>query len=121
MKNISFYPAPKYGTADYTEAEPHIYRIEEDGEEFYVTSLVFEQEPEYGENAPDSPYISQYPLEDILDYFCCWCRDFYESENEGDPVNSYQELVADEPEPLREVLDLCGKHVYTKDGRLVME
>lgn len=33
----------------------------------YVSSIIFEAEPEYGENTPTDYNISQYPLEDILD------------------------------------------------------
>lgn len=40
--------------------------------EIFVTSIVFEAEPDLGENSPSEPVISQYPLEDILDnmYIC---------------------------------------------------
>ena len=37
--------------------------------EIFVTSIVFEAEPDLGENSPSEPVISQYPLEDILDKF----------------------------------------------------
>ena len=35
--------------------------------EIFVTSIVFEAEPDLGENSPSEPVISQYPLEDIED------------------------------------------------------
>ena len=80
-----------------------IYRWDEEDVQ-YVTSLVFEQEPEFGENAPDSPYVSQYPLEDILDDFMCRCGDFYDKENEEDKLSSYVEFVCDGIEPIRDIL-----------------
>ncbi len=117
MKNIRFYDAPKYSGAEYEKAENGIYMFHENGYDneddlVYVTSLVFEQEPECGENAPDSPYVSQYPLEIILDDFMCWCGDFYDKENEEDRQNSYVEFVCDSIEPIHDILSLAGKHVY---------
>ncbi len=44
-------------------------------------TLIFEQESEFNENQPSDFYVSQYPLEDILDKFNCSCGDFYEDEN----------------------------------------
>lgn len=89
-------------------------------EEIYVTSLVFEPEPELGENEPTDKIISQYPLEDILDKFGCWCSDFYEEENESDPNNSYQEFASNKIENIRNLKRIIGKHVYNKeeDGQI---
>ena len=80
----------------------------------YVTSIVFEQEPELGENEPSDPYVSQYPLEDILDEFYVYCYDSYDKENESDKVNSYVEFASDEIEDIRKILSIIGKHVYNK-------
>lgn len=128
MKNIRFYAAPKYSSPEYEEAENGIYMFHENGYDneddlVYVTSLVFEQEPGFGENAPDSPYVSQYPLEDILDDFFCWCGDFYDRENEEDKQNSYVEFVCDGIECIRDILSLAGKHVYMSpsENGLVIE
>lgn len=81
----------------------------------YVTSIVFEPEPEYGENEPTDSQVSQYPLEDILDEFFCSCFDFYEEENEKDPVNSYIEFGSDDIEDIRNITTIIGKHVYNKE------
>lgn len=43
----------------------------------FVTSIAFIQEPEYGENNPSDKFISQYPLEDVLDKFECSINDTY--------------------------------------------
>lgn len=68
MKNIDFYEPKKYeDSSKYEKVAEHIYRTEDTflGGDMYVTSLKFEQEPEFDEG--DSPSnISQYPLEDIL-------------------------------------------------------
>lgn len=80
----------------------------------YVTSLMFEQEPEYEENETFEE-VSQYPLEDILDKFSCACEDFYESENKNDPINSYLEFSSSDLEDIRELLSIVGKHVYNKE------
>ena len=80
----------------------------------YVTSIVFEPEPELGENEPTDPYVSQYPLEDILDEFFVYCYDSYDKENETDKVNSYIEFASDDIEDIRKVLSIIGKHVYNQ-------
>ena len=80
----------------------------------YVTSLSFEQEPELGEG--DSPrYISQYPLEDILDKYLVVAEDFYEKENEESFTTCYQEFSGKNIENVRELLEIVGKHVYNKE------
>ena len=87
----------------------------------YVTSLIFEQEPQYGENDPSDKYISQYPLEDVLDEFYCYCADDYTAENESDPVNSYYEFASEDIEDIRNLRTIIGKHVYNKeDGEIVL-
>jgi hypothetical protein len=80
----------------------------------YVTSIVYEPEPEFDENEPSDPYVSQYPLEDILDEFFISCYDSYDEENEKDKENSYIEFAADDIEDIRKVLSIIGKHVYNK-------
>ena len=94
-------------------------------DEIYVTSLIFEQEPEFEENAPTDEEISQYPLEDIFDKFYCYGGDLYPEENAKDPVNSYYEFVSDDLEDIRNLRSIIGKHVYNQeDGdiiRLIIE
>ena len=86
----------------------------------YVTSIIFEPEPELNENEPSDKYVSQYPLEDILEKFGCYCRDDYTKENEEDLVNSYIEFVGDSIEEIENLLAIIGKHVYNKeDGEYV--
>ena len=91
-----------------------------DNDTLYVTSIMFEQEPEYDENDPSSPYISQYPLEDILDKYSCYCMDDYAIENKEDLVNSYIEFASKDIEDIEKLLEIVGKHVYNKkDGEYV--
>jgi hypothetical protein len=84
-------------------------------EEIYVTSLVFEPEQSLGENEPTDKIISQYPLEDILDKFNCFCTDNYEEENMNDAKNSYQEFASKKLENIRNLTTIIGKHVYNKE------
>ena len=118
---IAYYNGKKY--YKYIEDEKNIiFKKEDDATEknVYVTSIVFEQEPEFNENKPSDKYISQYPLEDILDKFSCYCGDFYKKENEEDSVNSYIEFVSEDIKKIENLLIIIGKHVYNKkDGEYV--
>lgn len=84
-------------------------------EEVYVTSIVFEPEPELGENEPNDEQISQYPLEDILDEFYCEIGDLYEKENAADKENSYVEFASEDIGDIRKLLNIVGKHVYNEE------
>lgn len=112
---IAYYKGKKY-YKDIEDEENIIFKnMYEDTEEtVYVTSIVFEPEPELNENQPSDKYVSQYPLEDILDKFGCYCGDNYEKENEEDHVNSYVEFVSDNIEEIENLLTIIGKHVYNK-------
>ncbi len=123
MKNIQNYDAEKYlktgllsifKKSAYKQLDDEIYEHKEDGEILYVTSLSFEQEPEYEEGvfADD---ISQYPLEDILDKFLCHISDFYEDLNVAGSKTCYLEFAATDIEDIRELRTIIGKHVYNKD------
>ena len=109
--------------------EDIIYEDDEDDTEeeemIYVTSVVFEPEPDLDENEPEDPFVSQYPLEDLLDEFNIYCYDSYEEENTSDKKNSYLEFASEDIEDIRKVLSIIGKHVYNKaDGdyvRLIIE
>lgn len=91
-------------------------------EKIYVTTLVFEQEPEYNENEPSSNIISQYPLEDILDEYNCFCTDFYEKENKEDSINSYLEFGSKNIEDIRKLRTIIGKHIYNNNqNELIIE
>ncbi len=64
--------------------------------------------------------ISQYPLEDILEKFNCYCYDSYTEENKNDSVNSYIEFAGDDIKDIENLLTIVGKHVYNKeDGEYV--
>ena len=78
----------------------------------YVTSIIYEPEPEFEENEPDDEYVSQYPVEDILDEFLVYCYDSYDKENASDKKNSYVEFASESIEDIRKVLNIIGKHVY---------
>ena len=73
MKEIKYLEANKYQDGNYEKLNDVIYRKDN---LFFVT-LSFIQEPELGEGN-DASYISQYPLEDILDKFGVFVSDFYE-------------------------------------------
>ena len=118
---IAYYNGKKY-YKDLEDEENIIYKntYEDTGKIVYVTSIIFEPEPEFNENKPSDKYVSQYPLEDILDKFGCYCGDHYEKENEEDQVNSYIEFVGDNIEEIENLLTIIGKHVYNKeDGEYV--
>ncbi len=118
---IAYYNGKKY-YKDIEDEENIIFKnMYEDTEEtVYVTSIVFESEPELNENQPSDKYVSQYPLEDILDKFGCYCGDSFEKENEEDPVNSYVEFASEDIKEIENLLTIIGKHVYNKvDGEYV--
>lgn len=110
MKNIRVYHPAKYDTGSYKKQEENIYEI--NGE--YVTSMMFEQEPECGENQPSDALISQYPLEDILEEFYVVAGDMYPAENKNNPVNSYIEFSSPDIGDIQSLLRIVGKHVYNQ-------
>lgn len=124
MKQIENYYANKYNNDRYIEVEKGIYRIKKDDIDLYVTSLSFVQEPEFDEG-DNASYISQYPLEDILDEFCCYISDFYEEYNTSDSLRCYQEFASDYIEDIRKLRSIIGKHVYNEESddcvKLVIE
>ena len=122
MKNICNYAPEKYNDPKYKKIEENIYKIEGrtmlgtmfDG--VYVTSLTFEQEPEFGEGESPSD-ISQYPLEEILDEFGAWVEDFYDEENRNSEVTCYQEFASYDLDDIKRLRTIIGKHVYMEvDG-----
>lgn len=92
-----------------------IYINMEETEEIYVTSIMFEPEPELDENEPTDPIVSQYPLEDILEKFLCYVSDDYKMENKNDKVKSYVEFASEDINDIRNLLSILGKHVYNKE------
>ena len=89
-------------------------------EDRYVTSLSFEQEPEYGEGT-DSRVISQYPLEDVLDAFMVYISDFYDVENSAGRTLCHLEFTSDDIADIRKLRSLIGKTVRTDNGILRIE
>ncbi len=118
---IAYYDGKKYYKEIDDEENIIFKNMDEDTEKtVYVTSIIFEPEPELNENEPSDKYVSQYPLEDILEKFGYYCGDDYTKENEEDLVNSYIEFVGDSIEEIENLLAIIGKHVYNKeDGEYV--
>ena len=86
----------------------------------FVTSISFVPEPEYGENNPSNRFISEYPLEDVLDKFNCAISDTYDEKNENDSERSYIEISSESLGNIKKLLSIVGKHVYNKeDGEYV--
>lgn len=116
MKNITEYIDEKYESDEYRLVAPGIYQR---GDE-YVTSLCFEQEPEFGEGA-DSTDISQYPLEDILDMYYVSVSDFYEAINSRAASECCLEFCSGDLEDVKGLRGLIGRHVRnvekTVDGK----
>ncbi len=84
----------------------------------FVTSISFIQEPEYGENNPSDKFISEYPLDDILNKFNCLINDTYDEINENDSEKSYIEIASDSNGNIKKLLSIIGKHVYIQeDGK----
>lgn len=105
-----------YKQTDEDDGEITYYENMHDGEQTaYVTSIVFEPEPELDENEPTDSEISQYPLEDILDEFFCQVGDDYPEQNTRDSENSYVEFASEDIEDIRKVRGIIGKHVYNRD------
>lgn len=109
MKNIVIYNNAKYYGDEYRRLGNGIFQLGDT----YTTSLSFEQEPAWGEG-DNSSKISQYPLEDILDYFGVYVSDFYEELNDGSSNICCLEFAGPSLESIQELLGIVGKHVYIK-------
>lgn len=123
MKNINNYDATKYFNKgilsifkknEYRKIEDGIYEYKQENQTLYVTSLSFEQEPEF-EEGTHAGEISQYPLEDILDKFYCHISDFYEDLNVSESKTCYLEFAAISIEDIKNLRGIIGKHVYNQD------
>lgn len=60
-------------------------------------------------------FISEYPLDDILDKFDCSINDTYDEKNENDSEKSYIEIASYSIANIRKLLSIIGKHVYIKE------
>jgi len=114
MKDISNYNAEKYKEEKYEKIEDGVYKIKGKSEELYVTSLSFIQEQELGEGK-NASYISQYPLEDILDKFLVHISDFYEELNKETSQICYQEFASPRLKNIQELRSIIGKHIYNQE------
>ena len=116
MKNIQIYKAEKYNKSEYVEVKTNIYKTHDSfmDQDAFVTSLSFEQEPEFEEGS-DSSDISQYPLEDVLDKYYVAVSDFYEDLNDGSSNTCYLELSGESLEDIENLLEIVGKHVYNRE------
>ena len=116
MKNITIYTPEKYRSDKYTKVKENIYKTYDDflKQDSFVTSLSFEQEPEYGEG-DSSDDISQYPLEDILDKYCVAVEDFYEEINDGSTNMCVLEFSVSDIDDIGNLLEIVGRHVYNKE------
>ena len=110
MKEIKYLEANKYQDGNYEKLDDGIYRKDN---LFFVT-LSFIQEPELGEGN-DASYISQYPLEDILDKFGVFVSDFYEKENIKDNDVCCLEFASNDAKDIINLLTIINKHVYNKN------
>ena len=120
MKNIRIYDSDKYKSSEYVQVELGVYERSNK----YVMSISFEQEPELDEGSSPS-YISQYPLEDILDRFRVFISDPYDQENKLSQTTCYLELCGHKLLNIQNLKSILGKHVYNVvDGdyaKLVIE
>lgn len=122
MKEIKNYCAEKYSKRQgriirkrvYREREQGIYMYRDGDEDLYVTSLSFLQEPEFGEGEC-ADVILQYPLEDILDEFCCYVSDFYKELNTSGSKICYLEFASPDISDIKDLRGIIGKHVYNKE------
>ena len=110
MKDIIFFDSPKYKTSDFIEIEKSVFQYKN----LYLTSICFKQEPELGEGT-SAKYITQYPLEDVLDATETFIHDFYDDLNTEASDICFLELASPHIENIRAVLKLCGKHIYNKE------
>ena len=108
----------------YTQAEDGIFkRKKADGSDkgdIYVTSLFFVQEPDLGEGANAAELSAD--LKTLLaDTFGCRISDDFPHLNMPDSNVCYLEFENESTEKLKELRSIIGKHVYVKDGALVIE
>ncbi|ORX84174.1 hypothetical protein BCR32DRAFT_326053 [Anaeromyces robustus] len=104
-----------YKYVDEADDKDCVIYVEQELKPIYVTSIVFEPEPEFGENEPSESLISQYPINDVFDKFYVYGGESYEEENENDKFNNYIEFVSPDIDDIRNVRTIIGKHVYNKE------
>ena len=110
MKNIKNYFSEKYSSSEYMEVSPCIFMVGKN----YVTSISFEQEPEFEEGS-NAATISQFPMENILDKFLVYISDFYPRLNTEKSKTCYVEFASSDMDDIKKLCIIIGKHVYIKD------
>lgn len=109
MRNINNYHPSRYNTHKYQLIEPGIYKIDDR----FVTSLSFVQEPDLGEGC-SAAYISQYPLEDVLERFCVFVSNFYPGRNTPCSEVCYLEFASKDIADIRNLRSIIGMRVYNR-------
>lgn len=110
MKEIKCLEASKYQDGNYEKYDDGIYKKDN----LFLVTLSFIQEPELGEGS-NASYISQYPLEDILDKFGVFVSDFYEKENIKANEICCLEFASSDVKDIINLLTIINKHVYNKN------
>ena len=116
MKNIKIFEHKKYQNSNYIEIKKNIYQTQDNqGNLIFCTAITFEQEPEF-EEGDSSAYISQYPIEDVLDQFGVYVSDFFDDLNNGENNICFYELSSpDKKDIIKLKKSIVGKHVYNKE------
>ena len=109
--------------ATYTKTEDGIYkRTEADGTDkgFFVTSIYFVQEPDLDEGK-NSAVLSFELIDMICQKYGCSVSDDFPNLNTDDTNVCYREFESQSIDALKELRGMIGKHVFMKDGALVIE
>lgn len=118
MKNFANYKAARYSGVNFTEVEEGIYYTADpfgSKDDFYVTSLTFELEPDrYGEEDGSPRCLPQVPIEGLLDEFNVFVTNFYEDLNDASETVCYQEFGAFDLEDIQRLRTLIGKKFYAE-------
>lgn len=115
MKNFQNFTPEKYSSPTFKKIEDGIYQTKcpYDEDDIFVTSLSFEMEPErYGEEDASPQNLTQVPMEGILDEFCVFVTDFYESFNEASETTCYQEFGSHHFADIQKLRTIIGKRFY---------
>ena len=116
MKNINTFEHKKYANPKYEKIEEGIYQSQDEyGKMQYHIAITFEQEPEF-EEGDTSAYISQYPIEDVLEKFYVYVSDFFDELNDGKSNVCFYELSSNNLQDVANVKkSIVGKHVYNQE------
>ena len=118
MRNFKNYTPEKFSTSDFQEIEEGIYKTKcpyptIGDNEIFVTSLIFEMEPEcYGEEDASPRNLTQIPIEGILDEFNLFVTDFYEQLNETSEITCCQEFGSFDLKDIQKLRTIIGRRFY---------